>query len=66
MDQFVQATNQINSKNLHEFESRLASEVSLSKRVIAGRTQSNVHGDRGAPKTSGVNKRLNANMLSPG
>ena len=33
MDRFVNANQQINSKNLHEFESKLASDVQLARRA---------------------------------
>ena len=33
MDRFVNANHQINSKNLHEFESKLASDVQLARRA---------------------------------
>jgi len=43
MESFVNSNVQINSKNLHEFETRLATELNLHKRVLDGRTKSNLN-----------------------
>ena len=40
MADFVHNTPSINSKNLHEFEQRLAAEVNLSKKVVEVRRSS--------------------------
>ena len=64
MDNFVNSTQQINSKNLHEFENRLATDVKLSKRVLEARTKSNLNVGVRIPNTSGTTKR--SNILSPG
>jgi hypothetical protein len=64
MGSFVHSNNQINSKNLHEFESRLASEVNLHKRVLDGRTKSNLNLGLRDNKTTGNTYR--GKVLSPG
>ena len=47
IDKFVVTCPQINSKNLHEFESKLAGEVNLSKRLLATRTTDQAIGRNG-------------------
>ena len=54
MDNFVNSTQQINSKNLNEFEFRLATEVKLNKRVLEASNKSNLNGGGRIPNTSGA------------
>ena len=63
IDKFVGSCPAINSKNLHEFESGLAQEVKLSKRLLASRTKA-APGELGRNGPSAVN--LSSNIASPG
>ena len=62
MEKFIATNKQINSKNLHEFESNLAKEVNLSKRILEGRPANQLSGS--------ANKQVAAHagsmIVSPG